>query len=65
MPERTGDSTMPVMHRMVTADELFRLPDEGYRCELVRGALRKVTPAGFDHGAIVMNLAVPRSTERT
>jgi Uma2 family endonuclease len=50
---------MAVTHRTVTADELFRLPEDGYRYELVRGELRKMTPAGFDHGAIVMNLAAP------
>lgn len=59
MPQRPHNMTMPVTHRTVTADELFRLPDDGYRYELVRGELRKMTPAGFDHGAIIMNLAAP------
>jgi Uma2 family endonuclease len=58
MPERTAQ-TMPVATRVMTADELFRLPDDGYPCELVKGVLRKKTPAGFDHGAIIMNLSVP------
>jgi Uma2 family endonuclease len=43
-------------HRQVTADELFRMPDDGFRYELVRGELRQMTPAGFQHGAIVVNV---------
>jgi Uma2 family endonuclease len=45
--------------RTVTADELFRMPEDGYRYALVRGGLLRMTPAGFDHGAVIMNLAVP------
>ena len=41
----------------VTADGLFRMPDDGYRYALVRGELQRMTPAGFDHGAVIMNLA--------
>ena len=52
---------MTVKNRLMTADELFRWPDDGYRYELVKGELRTMTPAGFDHGAIVMNLAGPLS----
>lgn len=43
--------------RLLTADDLLALPDDGMRRELVRGELRTMTPAGFDHGAVVMNLA--------
>jgi Uma2 family endonuclease len=42
-----------------TAEELFKLQDDGYRHELVRGDLRKMTPSGFEHGAVVVNLTVP------
>ena len=42
----------------ITAEELFRMPDDGYRYELVAGRLRKVTPAGSLHGAIGLRLAV-------
>lgn len=34
----------------VTADELLRMPDDGFRYELVRGVLRKMPPAGSEHG---------------
>ena len=41
----------------ITAEELFRMPDDGYRYELVAGRLRKMTPAGSLHGAIGWRLA--------
>jgi Uma2 family endonuclease len=43
----------------MTAEELLRPPDDGYRYELVRGELRKMAPAGHEHGRIAMNIAVP------
>jgi len=36
----------------VTAEELLQMPDDGYRYELVRGGLRKMPPAGGEHGEI-------------
>jgi Uma2 family endonuclease len=39
-----------------TADELLRMPDDGFRYELVRGELIKMSPAGFLHGAVVARL---------
>lgn len=50
---------MAVSGRLVTADELFRMPDGGSRHELVRGELHTMSPAGFEHGAIIMNIASP------
>lgn len=35
-----------------TADELFEMPDDGFRYELVQGVLRKMSPAGGEHGEI-------------
>lgn len=40
----------------VTADELLALPSDGYRYELVQGALKKMAPAGEQHGEIAMAL---------
>jgi Uma2 family endonuclease len=40
----------------VTADQLLRMPDDGYRYELVAGELRKTVPAGWRHGAVGGNL---------
>ena len=47
---------MDVVRREVTADELLRMPDDGFRYELVRGELRRMTPAGSAHGRVAMNL---------
>ncbi len=38
-----------------TASELFERPDDGFRYELVRGELRKMSPAGGEHGVVVAN----------
>jgi Uma2 family endonuclease len=45
---------MTVQARTVTADELLRMPDDGFRYELVRGELRKMAPAGHTHGRTAM-----------
>jgi Uma2 family endonuclease len=41
-----------VQTRLVTAEELLRMPEDGFRYELVGGELRKMTPAGGRHGRI-------------
>jgi Uma2 family endonuclease len=46
---------MTVAAPLMTADELLRLPDDGYRYELVKGELRKMAPAGHEHGFVAMN----------
>jgi Uma2 family endonuclease len=43
--------------RITTADELFRMPDDSQRHELVRGELRTRMPAGWEHGSIGVRLA--------
>lgn len=45
---------MAVEAGTVTADELLRIPDDGSRYELVDGELKKMSPAGFEHGRIAM-----------
>ena len=40
-----------------TASELFEMPDDGFRYELVKGELRRMSPAGGEHGAVVWNLS--------
>ena len=40
-----------------TANELFEMPDDGFRYELVRGELRKMSPSGSEHGAIIINIS--------
>src|SRR5438094_6434800 len=41
---------MTINQRLMTADELFRLPDDGLRHELIRGVLRTMAPTGWEHG---------------
>lgn len=37
---------------LTTADQLLRMPHDGCRYELVAGELRKMAPAGWEHGDI-------------
>jgi Uma2 family endonuclease len=53
------DEKMSSASQLMTADELERLPDDGLRHQLVRGELRTMPPAGFDHGARIVKLTVP------
>ncbi len=39
-------------HTYVTADELFAMPEDEFRYELVRGELVETPPAGSEHGGI-------------
>jgi hypothetical protein len=38
----------------MTADELLAMPDDGYRYELVEGELRRLSPAGDEHGRVTL-----------
>ena len=59
MTQESGVPAMAVSGRVMTAEELFALPDDSRRYALVGGELERMTPAGFDHGAILVNLTVP------
>ena len=48
---------MTTTTQAMKADELLNMPDDGFRYELVRGELRKVAPAGHDHGRIAASVA--------
>lgn len=39
----------------MTGEELLKMPGS-QRCELVKGELRMMAPAGFDHGAVISHL---------
>jgi Uma2 family endonuclease len=45
-----------------TADELLALPDDGWRYELVKGELIRMSPTGHEHGEITINLTAPLAT---
>lgn len=42
--------------KLMTAEELLHLPEDGYDYELVRGELIKMTPPGGEHGRIALRL---------
>jgi len=42
----------------MTAEELWKIRPDNMRHELVRGELRTMAPAGFEHGAVGMRLAL-------
>lgn len=42
--------------KLLTADDLLRLPANGMRRELVQGELREMTPAGYNHGRMAMKI---------
>ena len=44
--------TTTTERRIITAEELFSMPDDGYRYEIVRGELRKMAPTGGEHAWI-------------
>lgn len=44
--------------KLLTADDLLKLHDDGVRGELIRGVFCKNVSAGVDHGKYVINLAV-------
>ena len=47
---------MTTKTKLVTAEELLYMPDDGYRYELVRGELRKMSPAGNHHGELAAEI---------
>jgi Uma2 family endonuclease len=49
---------MAVHAHPVTAEQLWRMPDDGMRRELVRGELRVMMPPGFEHGRVAATVGV-------
>ena len=50
---------MSTTTKLVTAEELFEMPDDGFRYELVEGELRRMAPAGYEHGTVALKLTIP------
>jgi Uma2 family endonuclease len=48
---------MTTTQHTMTADDLWRLPNDGMRHELVRGELTVMTPAAGRHGDVAMRVA--------
>jgi Uma2 family endonuclease len=49
---------MSATTQRMTADELFLMKEDGFRYDLVRGELRKMSPPGSEHGAVIARLTV-------
>jgi len=47
---------MATIHSTTTAEQLFDMPGLG-RCELVRGEIVQMSPAGFEHGCVIAVIA--------
>ena len=43
---------VPARRTLMTAEQLFELPDDGYRSELVDGEIIRMTPSGAEHGVL-------------
>lgn len=50
---------MTTVPALATIQDLLALPDDGYRYELIRGALRRMSPSGRKHGRLIMNMSTP------
>ncbi len=48
---------MIISRSLVTAEQLFKQPADGYRYELLCGELRMMSPAGGRHGRIANRIA--------
>ncbi len=47
----------------VTADDLLRMPDDGFRYQLVKGELRRTALAGHEHGRVTVRFTVVCGSE--
>ncbi|SRR5581483_2343477 len=50
---------MAIDSRLLTGDDLLKMPDDGFKYELKRGELIKMPPPGVDHGDYGSNIHGP------
>jgi len=50
---------MATTQRLMTAEELAQLPDDGQRHELIEGVLITMAPAGGEHGELALEIGGP------
>ncbi|RJP34937.1 MAG: Uma2 family endonuclease [Candidatus Omnitrophota bacterium] len=49
---------MTVTMQQMTAEELLRMPNDGFCYELIQGELKKMSPPGSQHGRIAFNVSL-------
>ena len=49
--------SFPPTHKLLTAEELYDIPDDDMRYELVRGVLVVSEPPGFTHGDLAVQIS--------
>jgi Uma2 family endonuclease len=47
---------MNTIKEKLTAEDLLKIPYDGFRYELIQGELLKMSPAAYTHGKIAMNI---------
>ena len=47
---------VPAQQTLMTAEELFDLPDDDYKYELVQGELIRMAPTGGEHGVLTIRI---------
>ena len=47
----------PAQQSLMTAEELFELPNDDYKYELVEGELIRMVPTGGEHGVLTVRIA--------
>lgn len=47
---------MTIQAGQITSEELLGRPEDGFRYELVKGELRRMPPAGSEHGYVAINI---------
>jgi Uma2 family endonuclease len=57
-PNKTDHEGHPMTTKTipVTAEDLLDMPNDGFRYELVKGELKRMTPAGDEHGYVALEL---------
>jgi Uma2 family endonuclease len=49
---------MTTQTKLITAEELLRMPDDSLRRELIHGEVKTMAPAGHQHGRIAQRIAL-------
>ena len=56
---------VPAQQTLMTAEELFELPNDDYKYELVQGELIRMAPTGGEHGVLTVRVGICTRRLRT